>query len=98
LPSSSHRSNCPPSLIITCAASGLFSAGFVPSLSFIAIGNAAEKTRRLYQSQVDAINSLEPAMESLSDEQLRAKTKEFQNRYKDGERLDDLLVEAFAVG
>lgn len=36
-------------------------------------------------------------MEKLSDEQLRAKTDEFRTRYKNGETLDELLPEAFAV-
>ena len=60
-------------------------------------GNAAEKTRKLYQSKVDAINALEPSMQALSDEALRAKTKELQDRYQDGQTLDALLPEAFAV-
>ncbi len=60
-------------------------------------GNAAEKTRKLYQAKVDAINALEPAMQALSDEQLRGKTRELQGRYQDGETLDALLPEAFAV-
>ena len=59
--------------------------------------NAAEKTRNLYQPKVDAINALESTMKGLSDEQLRAKTKEFQDRCQRGESLEDLLVEAFAV-
>lgn len=36
-------------------------------------------------------------MQALTDEQLREKTKELQNKYQDGKTLDDLLVEAFAV-
>jgi len=46
---------------------------------------------------VDRINDLEAACESLSDEQLRLKTDEFRKRLSDGETLDDILVEAFAV-
>ena len=38
-----------------------------------------------------------PAMEKLSDEELRAKTDEFKKRLSEGETLDDLLVEAYAV-
>lgn len=57
----------------------------------------AEKTRANYQERVDAINALEPAMQQLSDEDLREKTDEFKRRYKSGEGLDDLLVEVFAV-
>lgn len=37
-------------------------------------------------------------MQALSDEQLCAKTKELQDKYQDGQLLDNLLVEAFAVG
>lgn len=57
----------------------------------------AEKTRKQYQERVDAINALEPAMQSLSDEQLRAKTQEFKQRVAGGESLESLLPEAFAV-
>ncbi|CAL8466787.1 g6323 [Coccomyxa elongata] len=60
-------------------------------------GDASAKTRKQYQAKVDAINALEPSMQALSDEQLRAKTKELQDKYQDGKSLDDLLVEAFAV-
>ena len=63
----------------------------------ITAGNAAEKTRKLYQAKVDAINALEPGMQALSDEALRGKTKQLQDRYQDGQTLDALLPEAFAV-
>ncbi len=46
---------------------------------------------------MDAINKLEPSMQSLSDDQLRDKTKELQQRIAGGASLDDVLVEAFAV-
>lgn len=46
---------------------------------------------------VGQINSLEDGMSRLSDEQLREKTEEFRNRLQNGETLDDLLPEAFAV-
>jgi preprotein translocase subunit SecA len=46
---------------------------------------------------VAEINSLEPSMKVLTDEQLRAKTDEFRARLQNGETLDDLLVEAYAV-
>ena len=45
----------------------------------------------------DKIEDLAEAMEALSDEALKAKTEEFKNRYNNGETLDDLLIEAFAV-
>lgn len=50
------------------------------------------------QPLVDKINALEPQMQSLSDEQLKAKTDEFKQRHQNGEALDALLVESFAVG
>lgn len=46
---------------------------------------------------VEVINSWEPEVEPLSDEQLKAKTAEFKERINQGEALDDLLPEAFAV-
>jgi preprotein translocase subunit SecA len=55
-----------------------------------------KKVRRLAEI-VPLINDLEPEMQALSDEELRAKTDEFKARLADGETLDDLLVEAFAV-
>ena len=57
----------------------------------------SENTRKKYQDRVDAINALEPSLQALSDEQLRAKTDEFKGRVKRGESLDALLPEAFAV-
>ena len=46
---------------------------------------------------VDKINKLEADLQSLSDEQLQQKTEEFRQRYQQGETLEQLLVEAFAV-
>ena len=46
---------------------------------------------------VDKVNGFEPNISSLSDEQLRAKTDEFKSRLAQGQTLDDLLPEAFAV-
>ena len=46
---------------------------------------------------VDKVNGFEPNISSLSDEQLRAKTDEFKSRLAQGQSLDDLLPEAFAV-
>jgi preprotein translocase subunit SecA len=57
----------------------------------------SEGTRRKYQARVDQINALEPQMQALSDDQLRAKTQELKRRAQGGENLDNLLVEAFAV-
>ncbi len=46
---------------------------------------------------VQGVNSLEPEVHALSDEQLRARTDQFRQRLADGETLDDLLTEAYAV-
>jgi protein translocase subunit secA len=50
-----------------------------------------------YYKRVQVINSMETSIKSLDDEQLRAKTGEFRKRLADGETLEDLLPEAFAV-
>ncbi len=63
----------------------------------IVFGNRNQRVLRKLWKRVDIINALEPAMESLSDEALRAKTVEFRNRLNQGETLDDLLTDAFAV-
>ncbi len=54
------------------------------------------KIKHLY-SIVEQINSFEPSIKQLSDAQLAAKTDEFRKRLSEGETLDDLLPEAFAV-
>ncbi len=56
----------------------------------------AKEVKRLHPI-IEAINDLEPEMQALSDEALRAKTDEFRQRLAGGEDLDDLLPEAFAV-
>jgi preprotein translocase subunit SecA len=55
-----------------------------------------KKVRRL-QGLVPLVNEFEPEMEALSDEELQHKTVEFRQRLEEGEDLDDLMVEAFAV-
>ena len=60
-------------------------------------GTANDRSLKAYQRRVPQINALEPAMEALSDEALRAKTAEFRERLADGATLDELLPEAFAV-
>ena len=49
------------------------------------------------QRGVEAVSALEPEIEKLSDDELRAKTEEFRERLAGGETLDDILHEAFAV-
>jgi len=65
-------------------------------LSKVLRAGEGKKVRKLAEL-VPAINELEPAMEALTDEELQAKTVEFKARIADGEDLDDLLIEAFAV-
>ena len=60
-------------------------------------GSRNQRLIKQYQKTVREINALEPAMEKLSDAELQAKTPEFKNRVAQGAKLDDLLVEAFAV-
>ncbi|WP_096269438.1 preprotein translocase subunit SecA [Paucisalibacillus globulus] len=67
-------------------------AGFLKKLFD---GNKKELNR--IQSMVDQIESLEPDIERLTDTQLKDKTEEFKSRFSNGESLDDLLVEAYAV-
>ena len=58
--------------------------------------HSERELKRVYPI-VDKIEAMGPAMEKLSDEELRAKTDEFKKRLAEGETLDDLLVEAYAV-
>jgi preprotein translocase subunit SecA len=60
-------------------------------------GSRNDRQLKQYRKTIVKINALEPTLESLSDEQLKAKTQEFKDRVTKGESLDDLLVEAFAV-
>ena len=60
-------------------------------------GSQHERDVKKMQPTVAEISALEPEMEALSDEQLRAKTEEFRGRLDDGTPLDDLLIPAFAV-
>ena len=60
-------------------------------------GSRNERLVKQYAQKVQQINALEPTMQALSDEALRAKTEEFKQRYASGESLDKLLPEAFAV-
>ncbi len=55
------------------------------------------KKLKQLEALVDAVNGFEPAIEVLSDAELRAKTDEFRSRLADGETLDDIEAEAYAV-
>ena len=61
------------------------------------VGSRNDRLVKNYTQIAKTIGELEPAMQALSDEALRAKTTEFKQRYADGESLDSLLPEAFAV-
>eukprot|EP00252_Welwitschia_mirabilis_P010931 TRINITY_DN24620_c0_g1_i1.p1 TRINITY_DN24620_c0_g1~~TRINITY_DN24620_c0_g1_i1.p1 ORF type:complete len:1037 (+),score=240.06 TRINITY_DN24620_c0_g1_i1:99-3209(+) len=80
----------PVTVMAASSLGGLFKGLFQGS-------DPAEATRQLYASSVAAINSLDAQMSAMSDESLRAKTSEFRERYNNGESLDFLLPEAFAV-
>ncbi len=60
-------------------------------------GSSNDRRLKAYRPQIDQINALEGAIEKLSDDQLRARTKEFREQIANGATLDDLLVEAFAT-
>ena len=60
-------------------------------------GSENDRTLKRYRRLVVRINELEPQMEQLQDADFPNKTEEYQKRYKDGEALDDLLPEAFAL-
>ena len=60
-------------------------------------GSRNDRTIKQYRKTVVLINGLEAQYEALSDEQLRAKTDEFRTRVAQGEALDKILPEAFAV-
>ncbi|MDR2000816.1 MAG: preprotein translocase subunit SecA [Zoogloeaceae bacterium] len=69
----------------------------IPGLLKKIFGSRNERLIKQYSHAVIRINAFEPAMQALSDEELRAKTGEFKARLANGEALDDLLPEAFAV-
>ena len=60
-------------------------------------GTHSERELKLINKTIDKIESLRPEMQKLSDEELRGKTTEFKKRLADGETLDDILPEAYAV-
>ena len=60
-------------------------------------GSRNDRLVKQYALKVQEINALEPALQALSDEALTAKTSEFKQRYINGETLDQLMPEAFAV-
>ncbi|MCU0605329.1 MAG: preprotein translocase subunit SecA, partial [Desulfobacterales bacterium] len=68
-------------------------------MSFLAkvFGSKNERELKKLQPMVERINALEPAMQALSDGELRAQTGRFRERVERGEALEELLPEAFAA-
>jgi len=60
-------------------------------------GSSNSRKIKKLQKVVDRINGLEPSLEALSDDELKAKTEEFKQRFDSGESMEALLPEAFAV-
>jgi preprotein translocase subunit SecA len=60
-------------------------------------GSRNDRLVKKFRKTVSQINELEPTVEALSDEALQAKTEEFKSRFQQGETLEQLLPEAFAV-
>ena len=60
-------------------------------------GTHGEREVKRIEPLAQKVESLRPTMQSLSDEELRNKTKEYKERLTKGETLDDLLPEAFAT-
>ncbi|MEJ2745822.1 MAG: hypothetical protein P8123_09095 [bacterium] len=61
------------------------------------IGTKNDRDVRRLRPIVDKVNEIEKGYQSLTDEQIRAKTDEFKKRLADGEPLDDIMPEAFAA-
>lgn len=60
-------------------------------------GSRNDRTLRRMRKAVSLINAMEPEMEKLSDDELKAKTNEFRARIEKGESVESLIPEAFAV-
>ncbi|MGL5291852.1 MAG: preprotein translocase subunit SecA [Vibrionaceae bacterium] len=61
------------------------------------IGSRNDRTLKRFQKKVNEINALEPKFVCLTDNELKAKTAQFRQRLEQGEKLDNLLPEAFAT-
>ena len=59
-------------------------------------GSRNDRLLKEYSHKVNLINQLEPKVKKLKDNEFKSKTREFKNRVKDGEKLEDLIVEVFA--
>jgi preprotein translocase subunit SecA len=67
--------------------------GFLTSI----FGTHSDHELKRIRPIVDRIEALRPQMQQMTDEELRAKTPEFKKRLQEGETLDDILPEAYAV-
>ncbi len=70
---------------------------FLSNIFKIIFGSSNDRAVKKYAQTVKVINALEPEISALDDEKLKSKTQEFKNRLEEGELLDDILPEAFAV-
>ena len=69
----------------------------LPKLLTSIFGSRNDRLLKQYRQVVQQVNALEPQFEQLDDAALQAKTAEFKQRVAQGESLDSLLPEAFAV-
>ena len=60
-------------------------------------GSYSDRELRRIKPLVDKIEALRPTMQAMTQEEMQAKTREFKERLANGETLDDILVEAFAL-
>lgn len=75
----------------------MWQIGAIMGLFSKIFGTHSEREIKIIVPIVDKIEALEPEYVKLSDDELRGKTIEFKNRLKNGETLDDILVEAYAT-
>jgi preprotein translocase subunit SecA len=80
-----------------CGSGAILEVLMLATLAKRIFGSANDRFLKPLAKDVAAINALEPELEKLSDEELRARTPALKNRLEEGESLDDLLVEAFAT-
>ncbi|MGL4561064.1 MAG: preprotein translocase subunit SecA, partial [Brevinema sp.] len=70
---------------------------FIDNVLALIFGSKQDRDLKKMKSRIEDINKLEPILENLSNEELSAKSTQFKERLSNGETLDDLLVEVFAV-
>src|SRR5215212_5009260 len=91
---------CPPAFLPSCLvvqSSDTPSPQMLDTLLAKVVGTQNDRELKRLRPIVAQVNALEPSVAGLTDEQLRGKTTEFKQRVANGESLDDLLAEAFAV-